>query len=413
MSVDGEHEVAIEAHVGQAGAAPAPIDTLIVIDMPSDSTPAIALQKFVGKQIQHGHLALDALYDKDVNDRHGIRSRKRTIKFKLAPNHRFQITWENEPVEVWRTVESQVVGCGSSGPRKFDTTHVSSARLSRAALKRLIVHCFERNEAQSTNKMVSLKLYNGSFWEARGMLPCRALSSLFLPKKDVQALFSHLENFITEKDQYHRFQIPYKKVILLEGIPGSGKTSLAFSVASHFRRDLYLLPLTSDTDDYALNNALSALNPGSVLVMEDIDSLFLTNDPLVRPKVTLSGITNVLDGLSRIDNLWIFLTSNHKDNLPEVLLRSGRVDYVMNFDYIREAEIRTMVNAFFAEHYAPEVYEPLASAMIDATRSTKVSASACVYFLFKFRHSSPTDIIEHIGELAVKKQLQTWQGVYI
>jgi len=371
-----------------------------VLLLPTDSTPASSLLKFVGKRLTRGNLFVDAIYDKDINDRFGNRKRKRTIRFKIPPGaDPVKIEWEGKPVRIWRTAEDQVVGCGSSGPKKFDVTHVESNELDKAALKRLIVKSFEVNEAQSTKKMVSLKIFNGSYWEPRGLLSKRSSDSLFLPEKDTDELFQNLETFIDEKDQYHRFQIPYKKVILLEGLPGSGKTSLAFVVASHFERDLYVLPLTHETDDHSLNNALSSIGSGSVLVLEDIDCIFQDDmSVLTKPKVTLSGITNVLDGLSRIDNLWIFLTSNDKSVLPPVLLRQGRVDHHLHFGHIALAEIQKMVRAFFQEGETEDV-ELLATQLFGVAKAKKLSASACVFFLFEHRKKEPHEILDCLKDL--------------
>jgi len=373
----------------------------VSIVLPSESPAAIALLRYVAKADKAGgQYQVESFYEKDINDKYGIRGKKRTLRLKLAPETVVQLPWEEGSVYITRRQETQVVGCGDLGPKKFDCTYLSSEDLPRAALKRLLIHCFERHEERSTKKMVSLKIFNGTFWDARGLLPKRHPATVFLPEEQLKRLYEQLERFEQDKETYHRYQIPYKYVILLEGLPGTGKTSLAYTVASRFQRDLYLLPITNDTDDYALNNALASITPGSVLVLEDIDSIFREDTVLVKPRITLSGITNALDGLARIDNLWIILTSNNAGRLPPVLLRKGRVDYRMTFDVIQPPEIARMVGMFFEERPNDPDIERLSKALGDRALRQKLVASTCLSFLFNLRDLSAGEILKQLDTLS-------------
>lgn len=372
------------------------------IILPSESPAGVSLLRFVAKQAestQQGDYQAENIYEKDINDKYGIRGKKRTVRLKLAPGSQLSFPWENGTVTVSRQVEEQVVGCGDLGPKKFDVTKISSENLSRTVLKKLLVLSYEKHEERSTKKTVSLRIYNGTYWDARGHLPKRHPATVFLPEAELNALFTQLERFENEKETYHRYQIPYKQVILLDGPPGTGKTSLAYTLASKFQRDLYLLPLTNDSDDYALLNALSSIAPGSVLVLEDIDCLFKTEEGALKPRITLSGITNALDGLSRIDNLWIIITTNHASVLPAVLLRKGRVDYRMTFDSIKAAEVERMVGMFFEERTEDPDISHLKRLLGERAQRSRLVASACLAFLFNHRDDSASTVISKLDEL--------------
>lgn len=374
---------------------------MTVIVVPSDSPAAIALLRFVAKTVDDsGAYQIDGIYEKSVNDKYGVRGKKKTFRWKLAPDTRITFAWEEGEVAVYRKVEEKVVGCGDLGPKKFDSTYVESANLPRKALKRLLVHCFEKHEKHSTQKMVSLKIYNGTFWDSRGLLPKRHPDTVFLPKKDITELDQMLEKFIQDKEIYYKYHWPYKLVVLLEGLPGTGKTSLAYTVASKYERDLYVLPITNDTDDYALNNALASIAPGSILVLEDIDSLFPPENVLIKPRITLSGITNALNGLSQIDNLWTFLTSNNNERLPAVLVRDGRVDYRIHFDFIQPPEVEGMVRMFFEEKSDDPDLPRLIKTLAERAQKKKLVSATCLAFLFKLRDESAATILTHLDKLS-------------
>lgn len=371
------------------------------LTMSSDSPTGIAVLRFAARQAKtEGVFEAGNLYDKDTNDRFGFRDKKRVFNFKMAPGMETFVDWEGGKISISRARETKVVGCGDLGPRKFDTVTVQS-NLEKKSVQRFLVHAFSIQEEKSTKKMVSLKIFNGTFWDARGSLPKRHPDSLFIPQEHMTELFENLKRFQEDKELYHRYNIPFKYVVLLEGLPGTGKSSLAYTIASKFQRDIYIFPLTNDTDDHHLNNALASIAPGSVLVLEDVDSLFKEQSSLTKPRITLSGITNVLDGMSRIDNLWIVLTSNDVSQLPPVLLREGRIDTQIHFDYIRPTEVEAMVRKFFEERQdSPTGIDQLAAEMRKIVSKKKMVSSKCISFLFKHRHHTAQEILEnHLGQL--------------
>lgn len=382
--------------------------------MSSDSPSGIAILRYAARQSQSGAYEAGNLYDKDTNDRFGFRDKKRTFNLKIAPNSTVLLQWENEDVLIERSREDKVVGCGDLGPRKFDTVTISS-NLEKKAIQRLLAHAFAVQEERSTKDMVSLKIFNGTFWEARGSLPKRHPDSLFIPAEHMTELFENLKAFENDKELYHRYQIPYKYVVLLEGLPGTGKSSLAYTIASEFQRDVYSFPLTNDTDDHHLNSALASISPGSVLILEDVDSLFREQSSLTKPRITLSGITNVLDGLLRIDNLWIVLTSNDVGQLPPVLMREGRIDSQIRFEHIRPTEVEAMVRKFFQERQDEPVHiDYLVAEMRKIVNKKKMVASKCIAFLFKHRHESAKTILEkHLTSFGQLDDSQKTHNLYV
>ena len=108
---------------------------------------------------------------------------------------------------------------------------------------------------------------------------------------------------------------------------------MIFALASTFDLDIHIINLGPKVDDSVFMTAIAALPSKTILLLEDIDSLFVerkANDSN-KSLVSFSGILNVLDGMARKNGLIIFLTTNFKENLDKALIRPSRVDFQMTF----------------------------------------------------------------------------------
>ena len=62
--------------------------------------------------------------------------------------------------------------------------------------------------------------------------------------------------------------------MLFHGYPGTGKTSLIYSLASELNMDVALVNFTREMNDIHLMRAMRRLPSNTILVLEDIDVLF-------------------------------------------------------------------------------------------------------------------------------------------
>ena len=132
--------------------------------------------------------------------------------------------------------------------------------------------------------------------------------------------------------------------ILLEEPPGTGKTSTIFMLASYLDLKICVLNFNKDMDDISFHEALQSIPRKSILILEDIDSLFVErkkNDDR-HNMISFSGLLNILDGLIYIPGLIIFMTTNYKVRLDQALLRPGRIDKIYKLDNITEYQIKNM-----------------------------------------------------------------------
>jgi ADP-heptose:LPS heptosyltransferase len=83
-------------------------------------------------------------------------------------------------------------------------------------------------------------------------------------------------------------------------------------------------------------------------VLEDIDCI-IKNREEIKSGVTFSGILNLLDGLSSMDCMLTFITTNHFLELDAAIKRPGRIDYILEFSYINREQIFKMLEIFYPE----------------------------------------------------------------
>lgn len=179
-------------------------------------------------------------------------------------------------------------------------------------------------------------------WSSRNDLPRRQLDTVVLAAGQKEAIVGDLEMFLGAEAEYARLGIPWHRGYLLHGPPGTGKTSLAKALATHFGLDVYYLPLDSIQDDAQLLQLISSVQGRSMLLLEDIDVATASRErDDANPGVTLSGLLNALDGVATPHGLITVMTTNHVEVLDEALVRAGRVD--------RSEEIGLLDEAAFCE----------------------------------------------------------------
>lgn len=200
------------------------------------------------------------------------------------------------------------------------------------------------------NEIMCKILRNGA-WYKLTTLPKRSLDTIYLPKKQKENIYNDLKKFYSLKDEYLKLGIPWKRNYLLEGAPGTGKSSLIFALASELNLNIYIINLGPKVDDSVLMGAVSSMPKKCILLLEDIDSLFVDRKPNDSNKslVSFSGILNILDGMARKSGLVTFLTTNYKEHLDKALIRPSRVDFMMTFGKAEKEQIEQMFNKFFPD----------------------------------------------------------------
>lgn len=180
---------------------------------------------------------------------------------------------------------------------------------------------------------------------------CVLLKNLYCLKQVLYLLKQHLyEWFLSinftpldaeEREFHKRRELPYKRTYLLNGPAGTGKSSMGLGLAGELNRPLRVIRLSdpSSSDEF-LRDLTRNRNNESVFMLTDLDyALERTRQAYEENKqqlgITKWGLMDLLD-LSTVgcDGKIFLVTVNDKDRVDTFVLRDGRVDREINFDYL-------------------------------------------------------------------------------
>jgi hypothetical protein len=189
----------------------------------------------------------------------------------------------------------------------------------------------------------------------------------------VGELKERMDLFANHPEWYAERGIPHSLGILLHGVPGAGKTSTIKAIARDTGRHIFNLSLRPYTSQKQLLNLFYNENVcvhtetgqsqtfsiplnKRVYVIEDIDCL--TDVVYDREKsttsfmgegdrISLSFLLNLLDGVLETPGRLLVITSNYPEKLDRALVRPGRIDVKIQFDYAKRRLVQEMIQNFY------------------------------------------------------------------
>uniref|UniRef100_A0A093UQK4 Putative mitochondrial chaperone BCS1-B n=1 Tax=Talaromyces marneffei PM1 TaxID=1077442 RepID=A0A093UQK4_TALMA len=220
---------------------------------------------------------------------------------------------------------------------------ISSIGTSPKILMDLLGECREQY-LKLIQRKVPVFQPEGGEWKRTGLRHARDISTVLMDEAVKKDVLEDMRQFLDEQTQdwYTARGIPYKRGYLLDGPPGTGKSSFCLSVAGLYELDIYMLNLSS-LGDSGLAKLFTQLPPRCVVLLEDVDAVGLdrkdskdtgtgqTQKDAPQRGVSLSGLLNVIDGVGSQEGRILIMSTNYIDHLDEALIRPGRVDKTILF----------------------------------------------------------------------------------
>ena len=261
-------------------------------------------------------------------------------------------------------------------------------------------YIIEKHEIQrkSTNDTIRIYYFQKEYWNMLGKSPKRPIKTLYLKEGEKEKLLNMVSEFFDPETRnlYLSFGMPYKHVVMLYGIPGSGKTSTITAIASYFDCDIYTIPITKELTDYGLIEAFSYVNDKEdkkrIIVLEDIDCIFDTTrkEGDEHNMITLQSILNCLDGHMCVEGTLLFMTANNPEKMDYAMIRSCRIDYKLELGYADEYQTKNIYDTFL-----PEQSENF-NKFYNKIKHKKFTTAMLQEFLFYNRKCD--NILEHISK---------------
>lgn len=197
---------------------------------------------------------------------------------------------------------------------------------------------------------------------------------------EARLLEKRIRFFKENPEFYNHRGIPYKIGALLEGVPGTGKTSLVGATAAYLKRHLILVKFdqivtASRFRDLFFNEEITVYDNATqesrsiklpianrLYLIEEIDALgeivhcrdgnhhgYNNYGDLssVPDELTLAEILDVFDGNLQNPGRVMFITSNHAEKLDPALVRPGRIDLNLKFTYTDRQTMQLAYEHFF------------------------------------------------------------------
>lgn len=215
-----------------------------------------------------------------------------------------------------------------------------------ADLARMLDAVKQRANVMADRQLVDLCNKYGS--STTITLPKRDPATLCLPAGFFESLADRVRTFSASRDDYERLGIPWRLGILLHGAPGTGKTSIAHTLASTLGRRLSVIPLADLRSDEDLVSAFEGVRDESIVLIEDVDCAFHQRTNEEADGITFSGFLNCIDGVIAPQNGRVLMMStNHIDRLDPALVRPGRADIKLEVPLLSRAAAIGYVDRLF------------------------------------------------------------------
>ncbi|KAJ5394738.1 P-loop containing nucleoside triphosphate hydrolase protein [Penicillium cosmopolitanum] len=271
---------------------------------------------------------------------------------------------------------------------------ISSIGLNANILKSLIEECREKY-LKDTQRKVSVFEHRDGEWKKARLRPVRPISTVIMDNELKSDVLKDVDEFLDQDMQ--------------------GCFSL--SLAGKHGLDIYTLQL-SNISDSTLMKLFSELPPHCIVLLEDVDtagvgrrdSVDADHENESKSAVTLSGLLNVLDGVSSQEGRILIMTTNHIEHLDEALIRPGRSDKKIHFKLADQNISTQLFRTVFKqmpnqnqcnEEYDDETIEAFARDFASKVPDQVFSPAEVLSFLLECK-KSPSDAVSCVESWVVK-----------
>ena len=199
--------------------------------------------------------------------------------------------------------------------------------------------------------------FDDNAWVRESNLLPRTMGTVIVSADIKTKINTLIGEFSGNREWYYDRGLAHKMTFILHGIPGTGKTSFIKALAHHHHRNLYVLNINNLSDE-KFESAMAKTPENSIVVIEDFDSASATKNRsdqmesaadsiLSSIRLSLTGMLNVMDGVTTLSDKIIILTTNHLDRLDPALIRKGRVDYIFELGKLTDIEVKEYITLMF------------------------------------------------------------------
>ena len=273
-------------------------------------------------------------------------------------------------------------------------------------LKEFVTRAITYKEKNDDNRITIYNSCSKGYFESPTKIYAQDIDTgIYVPENIKKNIISRIDHFLDPKtkSRYIRYGRDYKLGFMLAGQSGAGKSSIIKAIAAKYDKPIYVFNFSKSLTDEVFISLMREIKNDSIILFEDIDAFFVDREP-VNINISFSALLNIMDGVfSCTSGCITFLTANNPDRLDSALIRPGRIDKIIRFDYPRKAEIKAAFNDMIDidddTGEMPNNFEEFYSLI----KNMKITMAGIIDYLFRYHYDNL--YIKNIDELLNQTQL--------
>lgn len=209
----------------------------------------------------------------------------------------------------------------------------------------------------------------------------RDIRSVIISDEAFKKIVLDTRKWAQNRDRFLAWGIPHKRLIIIEGPPGTGKTSLIRALASELDYTLHLADLNDNTTKERFEKLLRKAGPKSIVAFDDFENIKAFQRDYVPERqgaglrgredetpLRLRDILNAFDGAVVANSQIYILCTNRLMTADSALLRAGRTDCRVFLGHHGDKEVRRYIHQIYPHLDIPEnfVYKTISGASLQA-----------------------------------------------
>lgn len=171
-----------------------------------------------------------------------------------------------------------------------------------------------------------------------------------------ETILNQFQRWLGLKEWYQAKGIPWRRGFLFKGAPGTGKTSLARSLAQEADMPVFVYDIsTLFNEEFAREWQSMQEHAPCMALIEDIDGCFEGRTNLQAQSggghgfLTFDCLLNCLDGVQSAEGVVTVITTNRPETLDPALIRPGRIDSDFEIPMPDDAQRRSILTRILDE----------------------------------------------------------------
>lgn len=302
-----------------------------------------------------------------------------------SPDRFHFFMFEGQPIGFYRDAKGENATFWNPHPDTIRLiTYFGNKRILDRFIAAAVKHQWQARRRSITIHIPLSQAFGQQQWAILGDRPARPLESVCLPSTTKDAVMCKMQNFFDRETWCREKCIPWKLGLLFHGLPGTGKSSLCFALASHFNLPIYLLNL--DLPNFGssrLAELFQSLPKACIVLLEDLDRANIDSQAVSSASTTTltwSALLNAIDGVGAAENRILIVTANDPEALPDALRRSGRIDHDVVFGH---ADMNMITE--YVRFVCPDWEDAVVLELAEAFGLQQIVMAEVVNLLFRYR----------------------------